>query len=56
MFDGEGFVHGAIRKGQAVHGGTAFIVGCSGVGSAIAALLADASMPRLSRKLQEVLR
>ena len=56
MFDGEGFVLGAIRKGQAVHGGTALIVGCGGVGSAIAALLAGASVPRLSRKRQEVLR
>ena len=45
MFDGEGFVRAAIRKGQAVDRGTAFIVGCCGVGSAIAASLAGLDAP-----------
>jgi shikimate dehydrogenase len=41
MFDGEGFARGLERKGQAIKGKTALVVGCGGVGSAIAAALAS---------------
>ena len=44
MFDGEGFVRGAIRKGQIVRGASALVVGSGGVGSAIAASLAGAGL------------
>src|SRR3954471_19549518 len=37
MFDGEGFVRGLRRKGLQVQGARALVVGCGGVGSAIAA-------------------
>jgi shikimate dehydrogenase len=47
MFDGEGFVRGLIRKGRAVAGSSAFVVGCGGVGSAIAASLANSGVARL---------
>src|SRR4029453_9401697 len=39
MFDGEGFVRGARRKGCKLEGARALVVGCGGVGSAIAASL-----------------
>jgi len=42
MFDGEGFVRGAARKGRAIAGANALVVGAGGVGSAIAASLAAA--------------
>jgi shikimate dehydrogenase len=42
MFDGEGFVRGVLRKGLALAGARALVVGCGGVGSAIAASLAEA--------------
>jgi shikimate dehydrogenase len=42
MFDGEGFVRGLARKGLAVRGASALVVGSGGVGSAIAASLAAA--------------
>jgi shikimate dehydrogenase len=42
MFDGTGFVHGVERKGRAVAGRRALVVGAGGVGSAIAASLAAA--------------
>ncbi len=42
MFDGEGFVRGLQRKGCAVKGARALLVGTGGVGSAIAASLAAA--------------
>jgi shikimate dehydrogenase len=42
MFDGEGFVRGMLRKGRAVSGRRALVVGSGGVGSAIAASLASA--------------
>ncbi len=42
MFDGEGFVRGIARKGFVTQGATALIVGCGGVGCAIAASLAKA--------------
>lgn len=42
MFDGEGFVRGMRRKGCSPQGARALVVGCGGVGSAIAASLAAA--------------
>jgi shikimate dehydrogenase len=47
MFDGEGFVRGLQRKGCGIGGASAFIAGCGGVGSAIAASLAKAGVSRL---------
>lgn len=47
MFDGEGFVRGLQRKGLAVQGARALVVGCGGVGSAIAASLAAAGCAEL---------
>jgi shikimate dehydrogenase len=47
MFDGEGFVRGLSRKGRRVAGASAFVAGCGGVGSAIAASLAKAGVSRL---------
>jgi shikimate dehydrogenase len=40
QFDGEGFVRGIRRKGFVLAGARALVVGCGGVGSAIAASLA----------------
>lgn len=48
MFDGEGFVRGVLRKGRQVAGASALVVGCGGVGSAIAASLAKAGASRLA--------
>jgi shikimate dehydrogenase len=47
MFDGEGFVRGVQRKGRKLAGASALVVGCGGVGSAIAASLAAAGVTRL---------
>ena len=47
MFDGEGFVRGALGKGRRVAGASALVVGAGGVGSAIAASLAHAGLARL---------
>jgi len=47
MFDGEGFVRGVQRRGRAVAGASALVVGAGGVGSAIAASLAAAGAARL---------
>lgn len=44
MFDGEGFVRGAQRKGCVLAGARALVVGAGGVGSAIAASLAAAGV------------
>ena len=44
MFDGEGFVRGVLRKGRPLRGARAMVVGCGGVGSAIAASLAKAGV------------
>ncbi len=44
MFDGAGFVRGAQRKGCVMQGARALMVGCGGVGSAIAASLAAAGV------------
>ena len=48
MFDGEGFVRGLLRKGLALAGARALVVGCGGVGSAIAASLAAAGVGTLA--------
>jgi shikimate dehydrogenase len=47
MFDGEGFVRGAMRKGFAPLGKRALVVGTGGVGSAIVASLAQAGIGSL---------
>ena len=44
MFDGEGFVRGVLRKGFALRGKRALVVGSGGVGCAIAASLAAAGI------------
>jgi shikimate dehydrogenase len=48
MFDGEGFVRGMRRKGCRPEGCRVLIVGCGGVGSAIAASLAAAGVAAIS--------
>ena len=48
MFDGEGFVRGVRRKGCKLEGARVLIVGCGGVGSAIAASLAAAGVGAIS--------
>jgi len=47
MFDGEGFVRGMQRKGRSAKGSRALIVGCGGVGSAIAASLVGAGVSEM---------
>lgn len=47
MFDGEGFVRGVLRKGRKLEGASALVVGCGGVGCAIAASLAAAGVTQL---------
>jgi shikimate dehydrogenase len=44
MFDGAGFVRGVERSGRRLAGKRALVVGCGGVGSAIAASLAAAEV------------
>jgi shikimate dehydrogenase len=48
MFDGEGFVRGLRRKGQTISGAKALMIGAGGVGSAIAASLANAGLTHLA--------
>ncbi len=48
MFDGEGFVRGVLRRGRQVRGSRAMMTGAGGVGSAIAASLAQAGVAELS--------
>ena len=48
MFDGSGFVRGMQRKGQAVTGARALVVGAGGVGRAIAASLAAGGLAGMS--------
>jgi shikimate dehydrogenase len=48
MFDGEGFVRGLRRKGVTLDGASVLIVGCGGVGSAIAASFAGTGIARLA--------
>ena len=45
MFDGAGFVRGVQRKGRELRGARALVVGCGGVGCAIAASRRRASQP-----------
>jgi shikimate dehydrogenase len=47
MFDGEGFVRGLQRKGRRIAGTKLLVVGCGGVGSAIAASMAKAGISKL---------
>jgi shikimate dehydrogenase len=47
MFDGEGFVRGLLKKGRKLAGARALVCGCGGVGSAIAASLAQAGVAGL---------
>ena len=47
MFDGTGFVRALERKGRQTAGASALVVGSGGVGSAIAASLAEAGVARL---------
>jgi len=47
MFDGEGFVRGVIRSGRKLAGARALVVGSGGVGSAIAASLANTGIAEL---------
>ena len=48
MFDGEGFTGGLASKGQQIAGKSVLVVGCGGVGSAIAASLAKVGAARLA--------
>jgi shikimate dehydrogenase len=48
LFDGEGFVRGVRRRGCRLEGVRALVVGCGGVGSAIAASLAAAGVSALT--------
>ena len=48
MFDGAGFVRGVQRKGLTLAGARALVVGCGGVGCAIAASLAAAGLGGIS--------
>jgi shikimate dehydrogenase len=48
MFDGEGFVRGILRKGQALAGARVLVVGSGGVGSAIVASMAKAGVAELA--------
>lgn len=47
MFDGEGFVRGMRRKGRDVAGSRALVIGSGGVGSGIAASLAQAGVAEI---------
>ena len=47
MFDGEGFVRGLLRKGVALKGSKALVVGAGGVGCAIAASMAASGVAEL---------
>ena len=48
MFDGVGFVRGVQRKGMQLQGARVLVVGCGGVGCAIAASLAAAGVARVT--------
>ena len=48
MFDGEGFVRGAARRGRSLKGGKVLVVGSGGVGSAIAASSAAAGAAQIA--------
>ena len=54
MFDGEGFVRGLLRKGCVLQGARVLVVGCGGVGSAIALFDPfEASQSGLAQRLQK---
>jgi len=48
MFDGEGFVRGVLRRGRQIKGKRGIMAGAGGVGSAIAASLAQAGIAELA--------
>jgi shikimate dehydrogenase len=48
MFDGEGFVRGVARRGSSLKGNKVLVVGCGGVGSAIAASSAAAGAAEIA--------
>ncbi len=48
MFDGEGFVRGVRRRGLVLEGARVLVVGCGGVGCAIAASLAAAGVDAMA--------
>jgi shikimate dehydrogenase len=48
QFDGTGFVRGIVRKGLRLAGARVLVVGCGGVGSAIAASLAAAQVAHIA--------
>jgi len=48
QFDGSGFVRSALTKGQRLQGARALVVGCGGVGCAIAASLAAAGVAQIT--------
>lgn len=48
MFDGEGFARAVLSAGRPIRGRSAFLAGCGGVGSAIAAALAAHGLARLT--------
>ena len=48
MFDGAGFVRGVARKGKQIEGARGLVIGCGGVGSAIAASLAAAGLSAIA--------
>ena len=48
MFDGAGFVRGVEHKGRQIAGASALVIGCGGVGSAIAASLAAGGIATLA--------
>lgn len=48
QFDGAGFVRGVQRKGVQLQGARTLVVGCGGVGSAIAASLAGAGIAHIT--------
>lgn len=47
LFDGEGFVRGALRRGCVLEGARALVVGSGGVGSAICASLAKSGVAEI---------
>lgn len=48
QFDGEAFVRGLLRKGLKLDGARAYVTGCGGAGSAIAASLAKAGVAQIA--------
>ena len=48
QFDGTGFVRGVLRQRRTIDGNRVFVAGCGGVGSAIAAAMAQAGAAQIS--------